>query len=315
MGSVNSMNRVFQPKKLVENKVSFSGPHAELSIYDTYQSVEHVELSSDQLMYCGMIQGKKVMRGLHRNGSRPFSGDALSTSTHDYEIEFFPHESFVLAPSTTVEIDFPEACLDTPTRCLTVEIDSDRITSIAKTLHHQEDTPLERFDCHGDQVSAFHTSHTEGTQLLLERLFKTFTQSDPDRDLAIDFGVSELVTRMLRHQGREFLLNNSRHNPEQNGIQASIALIENDLALPLDIDQLCKEACMSRSRFYNEFKKQLGCSPAELQQQLRLREASTRLAKGKSVTQVCYDLGYSNLSHFSRRFQQQFGKSPRHFSQ
>lgn len=303
MGSVNRLSRIKQPRTLVENRVSFAGPHAELSIYDTYQAAEKVELRSGELMYCGMIQGKKIIRG-HQS-------DDLEQS---YEIEFLPHESFVLAPSTRIEIDFPEAKMSKPTRCLTVEIEADRINRIAKTLHRNGGLVVERFDCHGDQTSAFHTCHTEGTQLLLERLFRSFTENDSDRDLAIDFGVSELVTRMLRHQGREFLLQNSRQNPEQNGIQASLALIEDQIALPLDIDQLCKSACMSRSRFYSEFKKKLGCSPSELQQQLRLSKAAERLSNGESATRICFDLGYANLSHFSRRFQKQFGKSPSHYS-
>jgi len=305
MGPVNQLSRLNQPRKLIENRVSFAGPQAELSIYDTYQAAEKVELRSEALMYCGMIQGKKVIRG------RNYQNDQREQR---YEIEFLPHESFVLAPSTAIEIDFPDAKMSKPTRCLTVEIEADRISRIAKTLHQGGELGVERFDCHGDQSSVFHTCHTEGTQLLLERLFRSFTENDPDRDLAIDFGVSELVTRMLRHQGREFLLNNARQNPEQNGIQASLALIEEQLALPLDIDQLCKSACMSRSRFYSEFKKQLGCSPAELQQQLRLRKAAERLANGESATRICFDLGYANLSHFSRRFQKQFGKPPSHYS-
>jgi AraC-like DNA-binding protein len=303
MGAVNRLSHINQPRTLVENRVSFAGPHAELSIYDTYQAAEKVELRSGELMYCGMIQGRKVIRG--------YQSDDLEES---YEVEFLPHESFVLAPYTTIEIDFPEAKLTKPTRCLTVEIEAERISRIAKTLHKDNGLPMDRFDCHGDQSSVFHTCHTEGTQLLLERLFRSFTENDIDRDLAIDFGVSELVTRMLRHQGREFLLSNARQNPEQNGIQASLALIEKQLAQPLDIDQLCKSACMSRSRFYCEFKKQLGCSPAELQQQLRLRQAAERLAAGESATRICFDLGYSNLSHFSRRFQKQFGKPPSHYS-
>ena len=122
----------------------------------TYQAAEKVELRSGELMYCGMIQGKKVIRGGHQT-------DGLEQG---YEIEFLPHESFVLAPSTTIEIDFPDAKISQPTRCLTVEIEADRISRIAKTLLRGDGLCVERFDCHGDQSSVFHTCHTEGTQLL-----------------------------------------------------------------------------------------------------------------------------------------------------
>lgn len=299
MGSANPWKQINKPKKLIENRVSFAGPHAELSIYDTYQASKNIELDSGELLYCGMISGRKIMHGHQLNNSK-------------YEIEVLPHESFVLAPSTTVEIDFPEAQIDNPTRCITVEIDRKLVTQISKKLHQAGGFPLEHFNCHSDESSIFHTTHTEGTQRLIERLFHSFTQNDIDRDIAIDFGVSELVTRMLRHQGQEFLLSKAGIDAEQNGIQASLALIKRQLSQPLVIDELCKAACMSRSLFYSEFKKQLGCTPTELQQQLRLKEAAKRLAAGETVTRVCFDLGYANLSHFSRRFHQQFGKPPSH---
>ena len=47
-----------KPKTLVENRVSFAGPHSELSIYDTYLPAENVLLHSSGLLYCGMIQGE-----------------------------------------------------------------------------------------------------------------------------------------------------------------------------------------------------------------------------------------------------------------
>lgn len=293
-----------EPRKLVENRVSFAGPHAELSIYDTYLPEKNVALESGELLYCGMIQGKKLMHGQQRQDNK-----------YDYALEFLPHESFVLAPSTLVEIDFPEAKLKRPTRCLTVEISGERITQIAKQLEYQQGTPTELTAWHYRRREILHTTHTEGTQQLLERLFQTFTHNDPDRNVAIDFGVSELVTRILMHQGREFLLNNARKDPEESGISASLSLIENNLSQTLNIDALCKVACMSRSRFYANFKRLLGCTPAELQHQLRLRKAAERIKQGDSITKVCFDLGYASLSHFNHRFQKQFGCSPRYYLQ
>ncbi len=37
-------NKRYSPKVLVENKVSFAGPDSELSIYDTYEQAERVQL-------------------------------------------------------------------------------------------------------------------------------------------------------------------------------------------------------------------------------------------------------------------------------
>ena len=283
-----------QPQELVENRVSFAGPSSELSIYDTYLPAEKVGLRAGELLYCGMIQGRKIM---HAAG--------------DYSAEFLPQQSFVMAPGEQVHIDFPDARLETPTSCLTIEIARERVEKICTQLDGAQ--PLRReFEGWRFRPNALiHTRHSQATQSLLERLVTTFTENARDRDLLVDLGVSELVVRMLREQMRTFLLEACEHNPEINGIGAAVHYIRVHLDRGLDIDQLSKTACMSRSRFYSEFKKHLGCTPAEFQQQLRMLAARDRLARGETVTRVCFDLGYRHLSHFSRRFHQQFGISPK----
>jgi transcriptional regulator, AraC family len=56
---ISPLERYKNRKLLVENKISFLGPDSELSIYDTYRQANRVALSADQVMYCGMITGKK----------------------------------------------------------------------------------------------------------------------------------------------------------------------------------------------------------------------------------------------------------------
>ena len=46
---------------LIENKVTFAADSSELSIYDTYQSAQKVALHSNELLFCAMLSGKKVM--------------------------------------------------------------------------------------------------------------------------------------------------------------------------------------------------------------------------------------------------------------
>jgi len=123
-------------------------------------------------------------------------------------------------------------------------------------------------------------------------------------------GVSELIIKLLRQQGREVLLNYCHRVPDATSMTAALCFLEQNLIQPLDIDQLCRHVRMSRSKLYVEFKKQLGCSPGEYQQQLRLKAAAEAIRAGKTVTVACYDVGFNDLSHFSRRFSRFFGCSP-----
>lgn len=283
---------------LVENKVQFGGPDSELSIYDTYRAASGVGLAADQLLYCGMVTGLKIM---HNN--------------EHYEGKLFiPHESYVLPPGDYVEIDFPEAKEESPTTCLTIEISKDRIEHIAEKM--RDLTQLDTLQYDWDyQPHIIHTHHTQDTQRLLEKMVSLYTQNDPDQALLLDLSLNELIIRLLREQGRDLLLNYVKQDPEASGVAAVLSYLQSNLHAPLDIEQLCRMACMSRSRLYVEFKKQVGCTPGEFQQQLRLKAAAEDIEKGQTITEVCYNYGFSDLSHFSRRFTRFFGCSPTQYKQ
>ena len=170
-----------------------------------------------------------------------------------------------------------------PTTCLTIEISRERIESISDRMRGLGSLDVPEHDW-SYQPRIIHKHHTRDTQQLLEKLVGLFIGNDPDKEIMVDLGVSELVTRLLREQGREVLLSYSQQKPDANGINAAINCLEENISIPMDIDLLCKKACMSRSRLYVEFKKKLGCTPGEFQQQIRLKSAAQAIRTGQSVT-------------------------------
>lgn len=296
MDQITLENRKRNRHLLVENKVTFAGPDSELSIYDTYREAKGVGLGAGPLTYCGMVSGKKIMHADHHQNGKLF----------------LPHESYVMPPGEFVEIDFPEAKETQPTTCLTIEIPKERIELVSQRMRDVTELDAVEHDWEY-QSQIIHNHHTTDTQQLLERLVGLFTQNHPDKEILVDLGVTELVVKLLRQQGREVLLNYCKQQPDANGITVVLHYLDKHFTAPLDIDSLAKKACMSRSRFYAEFKKQLGCSPGEYQQQLRLKNAAEMIRQGRSISQACYDMGFNDLSHFSRRFTKFYGASPRQF--
>jgi len=283
---------------LIENKVSFQGPDSELSIYDTYRSASKVGLGADQLLYCGMVSGKKIMHSSYQDSEQ---GQV-----------FLPHESYVMSPGEYVEIDFPDAKENEPTTCLTIEFPREKIESISQQM--RDLTQLDAFEHDWQyQPHIIHTHHTADTQQLLEKLVTLFTHNHPDKEMMVGLGVSELIIKLLRQQGREFLLNYCQDKPDASGLVAAIHYLNTNITQQLNIDEVCRHACMSRSKLYIEFKKQLGCTPSEYLQQSRLKLAAEELRLGKKVTEVCYRVGFTDLSHFSRRFTRFFGCPPSQF--
>lgn len=281
---------------LVENRLCFSGPESQFSLYDTYRQASKVGLAADQLMYCGMISGKKIMH----------------SPNHQSGQVFLPHESFVIPAGGHVDIDFPVASDAKPTTCLTIEIAAHKVEELSNKM--ADITKLGELDHDWQyQAKALHTAHNPETQSLLLRLSHLFTKDHPDRELLIELGISELIIRLLRHQGAAMLLNFSREAPDASGLTTAINLITRNYHRSLEIDSLCQASCMSRSKLYSEFKKQLGCTPGEYQQKLRLDSAAASIRQGMNITQTCFSAGFKDLSHFSRRFSKQFGCSPREY--
>ena len=76
---------------------------------------------------------------------------------------------------------------------------------------------------------------------------------------------------------------------------------------------LARSVGMSPFQFARVFRELTGCPPHKYLLKVRLDRASRMLLDGKSVTETCFDAGFSNLSHFTRSFRRQFGCAPSSF--
>jgi AraC-like DNA-binding protein len=87
------------------------------------------------------------------------------------------------------------------------------------------------------------------------------------------------------------------------------------LATPPVIDDLATCAGMSASKLKRLFKQIFGDSIFSYYQQFRLKEAARLLREEKlSVTDVGYQMGFTNLSRFSRVFEEHIGMKPKQYS-
>ncbi|KZN31823.1 hypothetical protein N474_22775 [Pseudoalteromonas luteoviolacea CPMOR-2] len=279
---------------LVENRVHFGAKGVELSIYDTYENAEHIRLCSSEVLFCGMLTGKKVM---HVNSC-------------DYHQPFLPNESFVLAPKQAVYIDFPTACLDRPTTCLAIEISRDKISSVADMLNCAQSTQAPHYEYHSELV---HNEHNAQTQQLLNRLIHLFSENDPQRAFYIDLALNELVARLLQQQSRDFLFQQINQGYINTGIHAAISQMQQDLTQQLDIEQLSKIACMSRSKFFEQFRVTMGTTPQQWLHGQRLMSARKQLQQGENVTSVAFSLGFNHPSQLSRSFKKAFNQTPKQY--
>jgi AraC-like DNA-binding protein len=93
------------------------------------------------------------------------------------------------------------------------------------------------------------------------------------------------------------------------------AKILSELATPPNLAELAKEAGMSKSKLTRLFKQIFGESMFNYYQSFRMKEAARLLQERKlSVSEIGYEMGFSNLGHFTRVFDAHIGMKPKKFS-
>jgi len=87
--------------------------------------------------------------------------------------------------------------------------------------------------------------------------------------------------------------------------------IDREYAQPLDVEALATGAHMSAGHLSRRFKQAFGESPYSYLMTRRIERAMALLRRGDlSVTDVCFEVGFSSLGTFSTRFSELVGRSP-----
>lgn len=82
-------------------------------------------------------------------------------------------------------------------------------------------------------------------------------------------------------------------------------------AQPLDVPALARIACVSDAHFSRSFRATFGETPHRYLQRRRVERAMFLLREtGRSVTDICLDVGFTSLGTFSRTFHEIVGESP-----
>ncbi|HEY1176531.1 MAG TPA: AraC family transcriptional regulator [Phytomonospora sp.] len=83
-------------------------------------------------------------------------------------------------------------------------------------------------------------------------------------------------------------------------------------AEPLDVPSLARIAHVSEAHFNRTFRATFGETPHRYLQRRRVERAMYMLRQtGKSVTDICFEVGFASLGTFSRTFTAIVGRSPR----
>ena len=94
-----------------------------------------------------------------------------------------------------------------------------------------------------------------------------------------------------------------------------LKFIEGHISEPeMNVETLGNTLSISTTHLYRKVKSLTGLSTNELIRKIRLKKASEILLEGhKSISQVMYEVGFSNNSYFAKCFNDEFGLSPKEY--
>ncbi len=94
-----------------------------------------------------------------------------------------------------------------------------------------------------------------------------------------------------------------------------ITIIESNLTDPdMDVDYICTQIGMSRTKLYQKIKNVTGQSIGEFVRTIRLKKAAQLMTQQDvSLSDVMYSVGIQTQSYFTKAFKKEFGKTPSQF--
>ncbi|PTL84004.1 AraC family transcriptional regulator [Vitiosangium sp. GDMCC 1.1324] len=101
---------------------------------------------------------------------------------------------------------------------------------------------------------------------------------------------------------------------DEHRVSGVLRLLEDRLDARHTLDELARTAGLSRYHFLRTFKRVTGITPHQWLIRARLREAAHRLATTRApVTEIALDVGFDDLSNFTKSFRAEFGEPPRRY--
>ncbi|PSR56491.1 AraC family transcriptional regulator [Adhaeribacter arboris] len=152
----------------------------------------------------------------------------------------------------------------------------------------------------------------------VEKTLKHLTDDQEQNELSFFYQkikVEELIYFVFRRLlQRDTVRHSSIHKADVEKIFTVKKQVLLNLSQTPRLAELAEQAGLSQSKMTDLFKQVFGDSIYNYYQKARMEEASNRLKQGNAVSEVGYQLGFSNLSHFSRVFARQYGVNPKKYT-
>lgn len=212
----------------------------------------------------------------------------------------FNNKIFPIKPGTTsltTPVDFHELNITSPLHILCIQFSTE---SISKDI-------LARFCSLEKNIFYCNRNQTERTVSFINLLKDNFYNEVPS-----DIYVSRLLETLLLSFEKDFTTSENKYEHAPNPIQKAIVYIKSHFAENPQLSDIADMLFLNKYYFCKLFKETVGENYKDYLRKLKIHHAYGLLQHtNMSITQICFESGYSSQSTFNRDFKTFFGVSPR----
>ena len=217
----------------------------------------------------------------------------------DLKFTYYPGQFILLPPYSKIQMK-----IDTSTKALVFVLSKELLKKVTEKISVDLNTDYDLLA----ESRFFHGDITNEMGSCLNKFPGIATIYDKNKEFLLDLHAQELIYYLIKIKGVQQVINLEHDNP----IYKAIKYIQNNIKHPISINQLAHDLNMSESNFSNSFKKIMNTTPSEYIRNLKLITAKEML-RTQNVTEVAYNLGYDNISHFIAIFKNKYGITPKQY--
>ncbi|HTN62092.1 MAG TPA: AraC family transcriptional regulator [Devosia sp.] len=152
----------------------------------------------------------------------------------------------------------------------------------------------------------------------IESIVEEALADRPGRDLVVDRLIEVLLVQALRFRSESVEAIGPRGllaGLTDPMLARALKRLHEDVAHPWSVDELAREAGLSRSAFSERFGQKVGVPPMQYLMEWRMALAKAMLQReSSSLEAVATAIGYQSASAFSTAFRREVGRPPSHFA-
>ncbi|MBP1993654.1 AraC family transcriptional regulator [Paenibacillus eucommiae] len=154
-------------------------------------------------------------------------------------------------------------------------------------------------------------------QLLVEQLLQDISDQLSSKEEGYEFSIQINLVNLLILIDREFRRSSRTIRPSiqlkshQAQFDKVIRYLYDNYSQDISLEQAADIAHMTPAYFSHMFKKEVGQTFIEFMHEIRIERAMDMIRQNEhTVTQICFHVGFRNLSHFIRTFKKRTGEAP-----